>query len=219
MRYQVHKLKTAPAIDAAWDRPPWPDVTALKVDQHMGERPAHFPAVLVRLAYDADAVNVMFRVEDRYVRAAAEQHQDPVCADSCVEFFFVPGEDVSAGYFNLEMNCGGIMLFHFQRQPRKNPVPVAAGDLARIQVAHSLPMRVDPERTESVTWTVAYRLPFALLAGYRPAERPAPGTIWRANFYKCADQTSHPHWLTWAPVRRARPDFHVPEDFGVLEFR
>lgn len=32
------------------------------------------------------------------------------------------------------------------------------------------------------------------------------------------DNTSHPHWLTWAPVHSPRPDFHTPRSFGTLEF-
>lgn len=32
------------------------------------------------------------------------------------------------------------------------------------------------------------------------------------------DNTSHPHWLTWAPVPSPRPDFHTPRSFGTLEF-
>jgi hypothetical protein len=39
-----------------------------------------------------------------------------------------------------------------------------------------------------------------------------------ANFYKCADQTSHPHWLTWASVDYPQPKFHLPEFFGRLVF-
>lgn len=218
MQYQVTKLNSAPVVDARWNRPPWSAIPALTVDHPAGDKPDHFPRVQARLGYDADAVYVIFRVEDRYVRAVARRHQDSVYKDSCVEFFFVPGKDVANGYFNVEMNCGGIMLFHFQKQPRKDQVQVAPEDLAQMTVAHSMPDRVEPEVQDNVTWTVEYRLPFDILGHYRAAARPAPGTIWRANFYKCGDQTSHPHWLTWSPIRRTPPDFHVPEDFGVLEF-
>jgi hypothetical protein len=217
-QYLVPRLPRGPAVGTAWTRPPWTSVTALTLDCHMGERPAHFPLVQARLACDETALHGIFRVRDRYVRAVARRHQDAVCRDSCVEFFFVPGTNIARGYFNLEINCGGIKLFHFQREPRKNPVPVAAADLATVAVAHSLPRRVEPELRRTVLWTVSFRLPFRILGNYCPATPPRTGTVWRANFYKCADKTSHPHWLTWAPVHRPQPDFHVPEDFGTLVF-
>ena len=47
---------------------------------------------------------------------------------------------------------------------------------------------------------------------------PEPGVGWRANLYKCADDSSHPHWLTWAHVDNPTPDFHLREFFGILRF-
>lgn len=49
-------------------------------------------------------------------------------------------------------------------------------------------------------------------------ERPRPGVTWRANFCKCADDSSRPHWLTWSPVTDSEPAFHRPKYFGILEF-
>jgi len=43
------------------------------------------------------------------------------------------------------------------------------------------------------------------------------GQIWRANFYKCADESSHPHWGSWADIGE-RLDFHQPECFGEIIF-
>jgi len=33
------------------------------------------------------------------------------------------------------------------------------------------------------------------------------------NFYKCADLTADPHFLSWAPINTPEPDFHRPECF------
>ncbi|MCG8615775.1 MAG: carbohydrate-binding family 9-like protein [Desulfobacterales bacterium] len=185
----------------------------------MGEKPVHLPKAEFKLAYDTDALHLKFRVADRYVLARAKEDQGDVWKDSCVELFFTPGTDISPGYFNLEMNCGGTMLFHFQERPRKDKVIIGDDDCRRIERVHAMPKFIDPEITDEVTWTVGYRLPVALLEKYCPVIRPRPGVIWRANFYKCADESSHPHWLTWAGVDRPRPDFHRPEFFGQVEFK
>lgn len=172
----------------------------------------------MKIAYDDTAIYVMFRVVDRYVRAVAAGHQDNVWQDSCVEFFFTPGADLSRGYFNLEMNCGGTMLFHFQPGAGKDRIVIPKSECDRIRSAHSLPRIVDPEIEEPVTWTVEYWLPIPLLKRYCQVSTPAPHVTWRANFYKCADKTSHPHWLTWSPVNFPKPNFHLPQSFGILEF-
>lgn len=218
MSYRVARQKDRFKVDAEWNKKPWNEIAPALIGRHMGTKPAHIPRTEVKLAYDNEAVYAIFRVEDRNIRAAAKKHQDCVCTDSCVEFFFAPDTDVSAGYFNLEMNCGGTMLFHFQLVPRQNQVPLSAKDLALIETAHSMPKIVDPEIPGPEVWTVEYRMPFAILEKYRPVRKPAPGVVWMANFFKCADLTSQPHWLTWARVDRPKPDFHVPACFDRLEF-
>ncbi len=215
---KVTRLVSSPKSDADWDKSPWRDIPSELIRNYIGRKPDHFPKAEVKIAYDDMAVCVMFQVKDRYIRAVAAQHQDNVCGDSCVEFFFTPDSDVSKGYFNLEMNCGGTMLFHFQPMPGKGKIEIPKSECNKIRSAHSLPRIVDPEIEEPVTWTVEYCIPIALLERYCQVSTPAPHAAWRANFYKCADNTSHPHWLTWSPVDFSKPNFHLPQFFGVLEF-
>ena len=197
---------------------PWLEIAPLCIDQVAGEQPAHFPRVQAKLAYDVAALYIIFQVVDRYVRATAESYQDQVCEDSCVEFFFTPGEDFSHGYFNMEVNCGGMVLFHHQKGRKLDDVPVSEPDFEQVKIAHTLPKIVHPEIDEALTWVVEYRLPFAILSSYARIDTPSPGVRWRANLYKCADGCSHPHWLTWSPVILPVPDFHRPEFFGHLMF-
>jgi len=218
MLCKATRLAATATGDADWDSAPWQGIPAVMLGNHMGDHPDHFPRTEVKTAYDDSAVYVMFRVDDQYVRAAAQNHQDHVSEDSCVEFFFTPCPDVSRHYFNLEMNCGGTMLFHFQPEPWKGQIKIPIADCNGVQISHSLPRIIDPEIEGPVTWTVQCRIPIALLERYCKVTRPAPHAAWRANFYKCADGASHPHWLTWAPVDHPKPDFHRPQSFGALEF-
>ena len=218
MKYQVRRFSKPPVIDANWDKAPWDALEALSVEHAFGGEPEHRPRTQAKVGWDREAVYVIFRVEDRYVRAVAAKHQDPVYRDSCAEFFFTPGKDLPRGYFNLEMNAGGTMLFHFQAVPKENVVTVSEADCARVLIAHSLPATVEPERPEPVVWTVEYRIPTDILPKYARVDRPAEGVTWRVNFFKCGDDTSHPHWLTWSPVRKSPLGFHLPECFGELTF-
>lgn len=220
MRHAVPRISVPPVVDADWHSSLWSGLEALSLNNFLGmDPPAHRPRTQVKVAYRPDALYWIFRVEDRYVRAVAERHQDPVCRDSCVEFFFVPGSDIAQGYFNIEINCGGAVLFHWQPVPKRDAVVVAEADVAALSVAASLPKTVDPEIVEPTVWTVACRLPVAVLQRYAPVAAPAPGVVWRANFYKCGDATSHPHWLTWSPVDPSPFGFHRPDVFGELVFQ
>ena len=79
-----------------------------------------------------------------------------------------------------------------------------------------MPAVVDPEITAKKTWQLVFRIPFALLAQYSGSLSIEKGAVWRANFYKCGDETSHPHWASWRPVDAL--NFHLPRCFGYLQF-
>jgi hypothetical protein len=217
----VYKIKRAIRpidIKSDWDNVQWAQAEILELKNYMGSQPEHFPKTLAKLLYDDRNIYVFFKVEDQYVRAVAQKPNDPVCQDSCVEFFFTPGEDISKGYFNVEINCGGTMLMCHQAARNENKIEVSEQDCRKIKICASMPKIVEPEIKEPTIWTVQYYLPLEVLEKYVKVKRPAAGVKWRTNFYKCADDTSHPHWSTWSLVNRPKPDFHQPQYFGTLLF-
>lgn len=218
--YKVKRLTASRTfIDANWDKPQWTRIQPLDVQLFMGDDPAHKPKTQAKLFYDDKNIYVIFKVQDNYIRAVNTDYQSPVSRDSCVEFFFTPGPDTTKGYFNLETNCIGTVLLYHQTARDENKTEIAAADLDQIAIATSLPKEpIDPERQGPVTWILEYRLPIKMLEKYHSVTKPTPGVKWYANFYKCADRTSQPHWLTWSLVDKEEPDFHLSEFFGTLEF-
>lgn len=222
--YSVRFACASPAGVGAWEHPVWQGVPVLDVDQFV-QLPAssdHRPRVQARMQYDASCLYVLFRVEDRYVRSIQTEYQSPVYTDSCVEFFVKPKAD--KGYLNFESNCGGALLCQYiedHRPTRKTfaryeIIPASIG--GKVAVVPSMPRVVDPEIVEPVTWTHLFQIPVEVLESYvGPIGHPA-GQTWRANFYKCANATSHPAWASWSPVPLAHIMFHQPDHFGILRF-
>ncbi len=202
--------------------PDWSLIDPAEIGFFFAHSSDHRPQTVVRLAYDDTGLRVRFDVKDRYVRAVAENYQDSVCKDSCVEFFVQPKPDKP--YFNFEVNAGGIMLLYC--------IPVSAGGEAlmneaqevpaglvqEMNIRHSMPARIDPEIAEPCEWSIEYKIPLALFEHYLGPSGSLAGQTWRANFYKCADATSHPHWGMWSPIPDGRR-FHRPEHFGELIFK
>ncbi len=217
---EIRRTPTPPALDAAWDAPPWPQAETVEIANFRPESSDHRPRTQARLLYDARAIYGMFRVQDRFVRCVHTGFQAPVCRDSCVEFFLQPKG--SGGYFNFEMNCGGALLSSWITDPRRTAdgfeefqmLPIE--DLRRITVRTSLPERVQPEIQAPIVWTAAFSIPFELLEKYAGDLGEIPGQVWRGNLYKCGDDTSHPHWAAWMPVDEL--NFHLPRCFGPIRF-
>ena len=217
--YKTRPVSEPLTINADWNKKIWNDTESARLINYMGDKPTPFPEVQVKVRYDDKNIYVIFRVNDQYVRAVAKENNGRVWEDSCVEFFFTPGPDIKRGYFNLETNCKGIFLMQHTKKGGVGREPIDKDDFNKITIAHSLSKNAEIEITEPVTWTLEYSIPITLLEKYMKVEKPGKGVRWRANFYKCGDKTSHPHWVTWAPVINPTPQFHLPEYFGWLDFQ
>ena len=219
MRYTVRSARLRPALRGDWDGPAWGQADVLELASFRPEGSAHRPVTSAKLLYDDAGAFGIFRVEDRYVRCVHTGYNDPVYKDSCVEFFVRPKED--RGYFNFEFNCGGAFLCSYITDPARVPggfkefVLIPEEDGKRIDVYHSMPRVIEPEVAEPTVWLLEFFIPFSLLEKYTgPIDT---GREWRANFYKCGDETSHPHWASWSPVDEL--NFHLPRCFGTLGFK
>lgn len=218
--YSVRPTDRPPELQGQWDGPVWGAADRLDVGHFRPEGSSHHPVTHCKLLHDAARLYGLFRVRDRYVRCLHREFQGEVYKDSCVEVFVQPKP--GGGYFNLEFNCGGAVRASYVTDPTrvdgalKAFVPLTAEQGALVDVFHSLPARIDPETDEPVTWYLEFSLPFALLESYVGPVGKLAGQVWRANFFKCGDATSHPHWAAWAPL--SQRNFHTPESFGRLFF-
>lgn len=220
-KYKVSKLKGALKINADWNKAQWKKIETIKIENYMGAIPPFKPTVEAKMMYDNDNVYVIFQVKDRFVRSLVQEYNGNVSGDSCVEFFFAPDTNLPLSYFNLEINAGGTPLIFYIKHPYPATpyVKLQASEIEEIEIAHSLPSKVDPEITEPVTWTIEYRIPLSMLAKFSNVSKPAPGVIWKANFYKTGSRTSNPNYITWNFVDNPRPNFHLPQFFGTLIFQ
>jgi hypothetical protein len=211
--YNVKRLKKPMKIDANWNKPQWKKIKPVEVENYLGATPKFRPEVEAKMMYDDENVYVIFHVKDRYVKVVTKDIGGKVWTDSACEFFFSPDESLPLSYFNLEMNGGGTpLLGHREKKP-------VVEDIKKIEIAHSLPQIVDPEITEPVTWTLEYRIPLAMIGNYANVTRPKKGVTWRGNFYKIAEITSNPHYITWSRLPDNKPNFHQPPYFGILKFQ
>lgn len=170
------------------------------------------PAVAFRLAYTDQALLLHFRVSEESVRSVAGADNGPVWEDSCVEFFSIPADD--GVYYNMECNCTGRLLVGggAGRKGRQHaPLEV----LDQVSRWSSLGTGDMEERPAPEQWEVALVIPFStyFLHHITSMER----RTLRANFYKCGDKLSKPHFLSWNPINWPQPNFHLPDFFGELQ--
>lgn len=216
----VRAARERPRLELGWDDPAWAHAETLELSHFRSEGSDHRPRTRARLLRVGDTLAGVFRVEDRWVVARHTRYGDPVYEDSCVEIFLepLPGR----GYLNFEMSAGGALLVGHVTDPRRVPGGFAGysrldeREASGVRLRSSLPPRVDPESEEPLDWQLAFEIPKALLEARLGPLGPLAGQAWRANLFKCADRSSHPHWASWAPLDER--NFHLPRCFGWLRF-
>ena len=170
------------------------------------------PITQFNIARSKDSLFIKYSVRGSMLRAIYSNDQDPVHEDSCVEFFCMP---VGAEkYINFEFNCIGTCSASKRKSRNEQVVPLTNDELNSIKRFPSIGRRAFNEMEGMFEWELTVKIPIILL-GIDPNNLPEKLT---GNFYKCADGTDSPHFVTWNPIKTEKPDFHRPEFFGELYF-
>ena len=187
------------------DKPDWSAVEAVEL-HHQPWLKDNGVRAHAQACHDGERIHVRMEAKEAEIRATLTQPLDAVCTDSCLEFFFAPeaGDD---RYFNLEWNPLGTLYLGFG---------AARETRVRMLVKDKDALFAPKPYTVEGGWGIEFSVPVAFIRLFFPRfflEGEAAG-----NFYKCGDKTSVPHYLAWAPLTSARPDYHRRGDFGKLIF-
>jgi hypothetical protein len=168
------------------------------------------PSCQFKIARSASSVFIQFNVVETHIRALYTIDQEPVWEDSCVEFFCKQPQQNS--YFNFEFNCIGTCLATQRESKTLNVNPLSKDKTNSIKRFASLGRSPFEEKEGNFEWKLTVEIPFDVI-DIQPGHFPE---ILNANFYKCGDGTSVPHYLSWSHISTEQPDFHRPEFFGEL---
>lgn len=163
-----------------------------------------------QICYDEENLYLHFTAWESEIRAEEEGLLGMPCWDSCMEFFFCP-EEGDSRYLNFEMNPKGCLHIGFGASIETALKIVINKDDREANIFAPVITRFDGG------WELTYRIPVFFIRRFFPDFSLFSGKIIRANFYKCAEKTSAPHFLTWNIItRRGRSIFHTPAEFGLL---
>lgn len=189
------------------------EITPLKLETINWEEFPYLPDVTVQIAYNDDELFLQYKVHEQSVKAEQGENNGKVWTDSCVEFFLSP--DRNDIYYNLEMNCIGTALLGF----RKKGDPTIHGTdeiINSIRRVSTLGSSTFCEKKEQTQWKITVAIPWSVF--FKHQLMPVKGKKMRGNFYKCGDELSVPHFVSWTKIDTEKPAFHMPEFFGGLEF-
>jgi hypothetical protein len=185
----------------------------LRIDTINWKEYGYKPEVVLAIACSDREILLKYYVTENYFKAEKTETNQMVCEDSCVEFFVSPEYD--GIYYNFEFNGIGTCLLGSGtgRENSKRANPEIVSKIRRFASAGNKPVR---ERVGEFKWTITIAIPFEVFFHHKIKD--LKGKTFRANFYKCGDMLTVPHYVTWNPIGTENPDYHQPEYFGSLKF-
>lgn len=171
------------------------------------------PEVKFKIAHCQGKILLKYLVKEESVLAKVSTINGSVHKDSCVEFFI--STQPGGPYYNFEFNCIGIPHVAVGHS-RKDRQLIDPKILEQIQTKSSLGDQPFEEKTGGHEWELMVIIPPECFVKEKNME--LKGLKARANFYKCADDTVKPHFVTWNPVGTENPDYHQPKYFGEVMF-
>ncbi|AYN66344.1 hypothetical protein D1013_02555 [Euzebyella marina] len=175
---------------------------------------SYLPKVHFRIARNKNDIWLKFYVSEENVLAQFSEPNSSTHRDSCVEFFIDPLQD--GNYYNFEFNCIGTT--HLAYGPGRGKRTFIDKDIIKqyIKVRSSLGNIPFEEKGGGHDWEMTVVISEEVWTYSKDFE--LKGLKSKANFYKCGDDTSKPHYVSWNAIDTERPDFHRPEFFGSLTF-
>jgi hypothetical protein len=174
---------------------------------------AYKPDVAFSLGYTDNEILIKYYIAENWFKAEKTETNQMVYEDSCVEFFVSP--DDSGIYYNFEFNGIGTCLMGSGKD-RYSDRKANTEVVSKIRRITSVGTKPVSEKEGKFSWTITIAIPFRVFFNHEITG--LKGKTFRANFYKCGDKLTVPHYLTWNPVLTEKPDFHRPEYFGLLKF-
>lgn len=209
----IKKLNSKPQISLGEASYNLENQTVLhRIDQLNWEDFDYCPNVRFRIGHTESEIWLKYYVTEKFILAREIKTNGDVYKDSCVEFFI---SFDAINYYNFEFNAIGTTHVAFG-EGRENRQFVLTEIIDKIKIQSSLGNQPFEEKEGDFNWEIMIRIPIKVFAFSKLNswnKRPA-----RANFYKCGDETSVPHYISWNKINTANPDYHRPEFFGKIQF-
>ncbi len=178
----------------------WNEIESLKIDEFPWDGFETNIHTTAKLVYSDEALTVRFETDEKNLRACTRNDGEPVCIDSCIEFFFGPADRTK--YINVEINPLGAMVLG------KN------GTVGRERYNNGREILDVTSLISKKAWMLQVSIPFDFIK----ENIGEIGKNFAGNFYKCGSDTGHKHYICWNYVETERPNFHSPQFFGDLIF-
>lgn len=165
-----------------------------------------------KIAHNNHNIYLHYDVIEPEIIARYLKHNTPVCNDSCVEFFIAFDKDPN--YYNFEFNAfGSCLLAWGPDRYNRQLLDIKTIDLIKAKTEIK---RINKNGLPFFNWKIFITIPLSTFSFNNI--KSLKNIKAKANFYKCGNYLSKPHYITWNNIKSKKPDFHLKSYFGDIKF-
>ncbi|GMQ62885.1 carbohydrate-binding family 9-like protein [Vallitalea maricola] len=192
----------------------WDNVDELTIDNYPWYESGLKQATHVKTVIHNRCIEIKALCEDIHSYSKETKLNGDVYLDSCFEFFVTPEDNLGGGYYNMEMNCCGVLHLSYKSE-KGEKVFCTKEQRDRITIIPSIKTITKEESSDDKSWELSIILPIEVLEEMSGKEISYDKGCWYGNFYRCGGLTE-PQYAAWNNIDFEYPNFHVPNQFGKL---
>lgn len=171
------------------------------------------PTVSFSIAHNGDNILLKYRIRENEILGQVTQDNGDVWTDSAVEFFIMFGNDY---YYNAEFNCIGTALLGYKEAGNNDAEHATLEIMKSIRRLPSLGQAKRNKEQGDFDWTLTLVIPKTVY--WKDSIETFNGMKALGNFFKCGDNLTTPHFVSWTEIDTPNPSFHQPDFFGEMDF-
>lgn len=217
--YTIERVSSGITVDGRADEEDWKAAAPIELIVpwlHDAAEPVQ--ATEVRMLWSATDLFIVYKCADPYIGAEIRDHDGATYLEDTVEIFATPNPDHVFNYYGYEMNVLGTLLDYVTFWRDGQRLTGGAGWQSEgVRIATTIDGTLNDHSDRDTGWVLEIAIPFDNFRHLGGRIPPRDGDRWRLNLNRCAGRTAG-QYAMWSDSGTPKPQFHVPERFGIAVF-
>lgn len=190
----------------------WEQIESLSISEYPWYQSGLKQDTEVKVVLHEEKIKIKAFCKDIHSYSRETKLNGDVHLDSCFECFLTPWDQLGGPYFNIEINCCGVLHMKYRNGLGSKKI-ITEDQAKKIKIIPSIQAVIKDEMTDDSSWEIRLELPLHLLE--EMSGKAIEDKIWYGNFYRCGGKTEG-QYATWNSITWEKPNFHLPNQFGRL---
>lgn len=217
--YTIERVASGITVDGRSDESDWKAAAVIElIVPWLHDEAEPVQTTEVSMLWSPEELFIVYRCADPFIGAEIVEHDGATYLEDTVEIFATPNPDHVYSYYGYEMNALGTLLDYVTFWRDGQRLTGGRGWQSEgVRIVTTIDGTPNDHSDRDTGWILEIAIPFDNFRHLGGRIPPRAGDRWRLNLNRCAGKTAG-QYAMWSDSGTPKPQFHVPERFGVARF-